>query len=156
MRGDSGQTAAGESMRQDAAVGGPRRWLPVVAGIATGLALCALAYFALTFINRPAPDPTPTARAICSDLTTQRYDSLYTLLSPDLQAQGSEAQFSASQRELDRLLGSARSCAVSGASASGDAAGATLTLQRTKAAVAHISLTQVSGNWRIESYDQTV
>lgn len=156
MRDDGGQSVAAETARLGAAPGSPRRWLPIALGIATGLALCALAYLALNFINQPAPDPTPTARAICADLTTQRYDSLYSLLSPDLQAQGSEAQFSASQRELDRLLGPAHTCVASSSSASGATMDITLTVQRTQAAAAHVALVQVSGGWRIASYDQTV
>ncbi len=156
MRGDGRQSIADEPTPRGAAPGRSRRWLPIAAGIAAGLALCALAYLVLNFINPPAPDPTPTARAICADLTAQRYDSLYSLLSPSLQAQGTETQFSASQRQLDHLLGPARACSVSGTSANGDVAGVTLTLQRANAAVARVSLAQQSGKWRIASYDQTV
>lgn len=155
MRSDSRQPVEAGSTRRGVA-GRPRAWLPVALGVAAGLALCGLVYLALTFFNQPAPDPAPTARAICADLTTQRYDGLYTLLSPDLQAQGSAGQFSASQRELDQLIGPARTCAASVSSVSGATADISLTLQRTKASEAQVTLIQVSGAWRIASYEQTV
>jgi hypothetical protein len=130
--------------------------LPVLLGIVAGLGLCAVVYLALTFSAGPAPDPAQTAHAICADLTTQRYDNLYALLSPDLQQQGAEAQFAASQRELDSLLGPVRSCRATIGSNGGGAAGVTLALQRGQATNAQVALTQAQGAWRIASYDQTV
>lgn len=159
MRGDGGQPVAAESRGQRAQAGKPpRSALPVLLGVAAGLAICALVYFALTLRAGPAPDPTPTARAICADLTTQQYDSLYTLLSPDLQSQGTEAQFVASQRELDSLLGSTRTCRVTVLSNTGSAATISLTLQRgqTAAKGAQVALALAQGNWRIASYDQNI
>lgn len=152
MREDEqpGQSAAGARMR------GPRRWAPIALGVGAGLAICVVAALILGLFHQPASDAAPTARAICADLTAQRYDHLYALLSSDLQAQGSEAQFAASQRELDRLRGPVRVCQVSVASASGGAMSATLSLQRTQTSVARVELTEVAGGWRIASYDALV
>jgi hypothetical protein len=147
---------AEESMTPGAGRRAPRAWLPIALGIVAGLAICVVVALALRFANQPAPDPAPTARAICSDLSSQRYKSLYDLLTPNLQMQGTLSQFVASQRELDRLLGPVRACQVSGASASGASADVILTLQRTRATTAHAALSQTSGGWRIASYDQTV
>jgi hypothetical protein len=128
----------------------------VLGGIFAGLALCALAFVALRLTNAPAPNPSPVAHAICADLTSQRYGALYTLLSPDLQGQGTEAQFAASQRELDRLVGVVHGCQASVGSVDGGVASVTLTLQRgTSASItAPLALTQSQGAWRISSYDQ--
>lgn len=159
MRGDGGQPMAAEtSVRRTAAGGRPRSVLPILLGVVAGLAICALAYFALTLRAGPTPDPAPTARAICADLTAQKYDSLYALLSPDLQGQGTEAQFAASQRELDSLLGPTRTCQAAVMSNTGSQATIALTLQRgqTAAKGAQVGLTEAQGSWRIISYDQTV
>lgn len=149
-----------EDGRSDVAEVGARlrvaRWLPVALGIGAGLAVCVVAALLLGLLRQPAPDAAPTARAICADLTTQRYDRLYALLSPDLQAQGSEGQFAASQRELDRLRGPVRGCRASVVGAEGGAMSATLSLQRAQSSVARIGLTEVAGGWRIVSYDELV
>ncbi len=157
MRGDGGRPAA-ESVLRRVATGRARGGLPILLGAAAGLALCALVFFVLTLAAKPTPDPAPTARTVCADLSSQRYDALYTLLSPGLQGQGTEAQFVASQRELDRLLGNVRACEASVAANSNGAAAITLTLQRgqTAAASAHLALTQTQGEWRIASYDQNI
>lgn len=155
--GDGGQAiAAGPERRM--ATRRMRGALPILLGALAGLALCALAYLALTLSAKPAPNPAPTARTICADLTAQRYESLYTLLSPDLQRQGSAAQFAASQRELDSLLGPVRACHASVTSESGGVVSLALTLQRgqTAAASAQVTLDEAQGVWRVSSYDQNV
>lgn len=155
MRSESGQLGA-DSPQQRVTAARMRGGLPILLGVAAGLALCAVVYLVMTLTAGPAPDPAPTARAICADLTSQRYDNLYTLLSPDLQRQGTEAQFTASQRELDRLLGPTKNCAATVNSTSGGAANVTLALQRGQAASARLALTQTQGSWRIASYDQAI
>ena len=137
-------------------LGRMRGVVPILLGVITGLALCAVAYAALTFNSKPAPDPTPTAQAICADLSAQRYDALYTMLSPNLQSEGSEAQFAASQRELDSLQGAVTTCAATVASQSDGVASLTLNLRRgaAPAVSAHVTLAQAGEGWRISSYDQ--
>lgn len=147
---------AAESGRAGAEGRVPRAWLPIALGVVAGLAICATGAFVQIHFHPPIPDPAPTARAICADLSSQRFDSLYGLLTPNLQTQGTQAQFVASQRELDRLLGPVHACQVSGASVRGASADVTLTLQRTEAVTAHVALVQTSGNWRISNYGQTV
>lgn len=159
--GDIGEAQAAlatEDARRRVARGWQRGVLPILLGALAGLALCALAYLALTLSAKPAPDPLPTARVICADLTAQRYESLYTLLSPDLQRQGNATQFAASQRELDSLTGPVRTCQASVASVSGSVVTLTLTLQRgqTAAVSAQATLDEEQGSWRVTSYDQHV
>lgn len=135
------------------------RALPILLGVGAGLALCALVYFALTFFNGPTPsDPAPTARAICADLTSKSYGPLYGLLATDLQRQGTQTQFVASQRELDSLLGPVHTCAATVNATSGASASVTLTLQRGQAtpASAPLSLTFAQGTWRVTAYDQNI
>lgn len=147
-------------MRDDVetATGGRRRlaYAPLLLGALAGLALCALAYVALTLFTPHQPDITPAARAICADLTSQRYDDLYTQLDPALRAQGTAAQFAASQRELDQLKGSVTACSTASASVSGSAASLTFTLTRArKPASAQATLTSDGGTWRITAYSDT-
>ena len=164
MRGDSSDGGEGRQAlatgptRRRVALGRLRGAPAILLGALAGLALCALVYLALALSAKPAPDPMPTARVICADLTAQRYDSLYTLLSPDLQRQGSAAQFAASQRELDSLAGTVQTCQASVASVGGGVATLTLTLQRGQAAAvgAQVTLDEAQGSWRLTSYDQNV
>ncbi|HEX8727473.1 MAG TPA: hypothetical protein VF739_02560 [Ktedonobacterales bacterium] len=137
-------------------LGRMRGIVPVLLGVVTGLALCAVAYAALTFNAKPTPDPTPTARAICADLSAQRYDALYGMLIPNLQQQGSEAQFTASQRELDSLQGVVAGCTATVASQSGSIAAIRLDLRRgtSPAVSAQVTLAQANNGWQISSYDQ--
>jgi hypothetical protein len=137
-------------------LGSARGIVPILLGVMAGVALCAVVFAALTFNNKTAPDSTPAARAICADLSAQRYDALYTMLSPNLQSEGSEAQFAASQRELDSLQGAVTTCAATVASQSDGVASLTLNLRRgaAPAVSAHVTLAQAGEGWRISSYDQ--
>lgn len=137
-----------------------RRWrrliaTPVLLGALAGLALCGLGYLALNLLSSHQPDVQPTTRAICADLTTQRYDQLYTLLDPALQAQGTEAQFAASQRELDQLQGRVTTCAPDAATISGANASVTFSLTRAgspQPIAAQASLTSGGSSWLIAAY----
>ena len=158
MRGEGGQTRAADAADRRAPTGRLGGAFPVLAGIFAGLVLCALGILAFRMTANPPPDPAPTAHAICADLMGQRYDALYTLLSPDLQGQGSAAQFAASQRELDRLVGPVRSCQPSVGGSGNGAASITLKLQRGSASPvsAQVALVDMQGGWRVSSYDQNV
>lgn len=151
MRGED-EMAATDVERQ------PMRRLPaapVLLGALAGLALCGLGYFTLSLIYPRPPEIQPTARAICADLTAQRYDQLYTLLDPALQAQGTEAQFVASQRELDKLQGPVTGCATASVTVSGANAGVTFTLTRTgsrQPASAQATLTMDGASWHVTAY----
>ncbi len=158
MRGERGETVAADAEQRRVPTGRPGGAFPVLAGVFAGLLLCALALLAFRLTASSTPDPRPIAHTICVDLSGQRYDALYTLLSPDLQGQGSEAQFAASQRELDRLVGPVRSCQPTVVNAGNGVASVTLRLQRGSAspATAQVTLTDMQGSWRISSYDQNV
>jgi hypothetical protein len=128
---------------------------PLLLGVLAGLALCGLGYLALTLLSPRQPDIQPAARAICADLTGQRYDQLYALLDPALQAQGTQAQFVASQRELDQLQGPVTSCAIASSSASSASGSVTFTLTRSgspQPTSAQVSLTTDGASWRITAY----
>ncbi len=128
---------------------------PILLGALAGLALCGLGYFTLSLIYPSPPDIQPTTHAICADLTAQRYDQLYTLLDPALQAQGTEAQFVASQRELDQLQGHVTGCATASVTVSGVNAGVTFTLTRADSrlpAPAQATLTTDGASWRVTAY----
>ncbi|HET9110581.1 MAG TPA: hypothetical protein VFN78_07140 [Ktedonobacterales bacterium] len=161
MRGEREQAATADAERRRAPMGRLGGAFPVLAGVFAGLVLCALALLAFRLSASPPPDPAPIAHTICVDLSGQRYDALYALLAPDLQGQGNEAQFAASQRELDRLVGPVRSCqpgAINVSNVSNGVASITLRLQRGSAspATAQVALTDMQGAWRISSYDQNV
>ncbi len=151
MRGEDEMAAPPETAR---------RWrrliaTPILLGALAGLALCGLGYLALNLFSGHQPDAQPAARAICADLTTQRYDQLYTLLDPALQAQGTEAQFAASQRELDQLQGRVTTCAPGATTISGASASVAFSLTRAgspQPASALASLTSDGTSWRIAAY----
>lgn len=126
---------------------------PVLMGALAGLILCGLGYLALNALAPRQPDVAPTLRAVCADLTAQRYDHLYTLLDPTLQADGTQAQFIASQRQVDALLGRATACAVGTPSATGSNVSVAFTLTRgAQTPPAQAALVSESGSWRIISY----
>jgi hypothetical protein len=133
-------------------------WLPVLLGATVGALLCGGALAASALLAGHGPDPTPTARALCGDLTTRNYADLYTLLSSQQQASGTRAQFVASQRQLDVLRGPTMHCAYRLA---GDKSGVTdlvLTLTRGAAppATAHVRLILSGGIWRIDTFDSSL
>jgi len=140
---------------------GWRRFTPILLGLVAGIALVAVALGALIiFTPRVAQPPAPSAttQQLCADLTTQRYADAYALLSPRLQAQGSEAQFVASQRELDALQGDVTTCSAAIVNVAGASASAALQVTRAhaKAASAAVTLTVVGSAWRVDAYDTSV
>jgi len=140
---------------------GWRRFMPILLGLGAGIALVALALGALILLTpRPAAPPAPslTTQAFCADLTAQRYADAYALLSPRLQAQGSQAQFVASQRELDALQGDVTACSSAIVNVAGGSASASLQVTRahTKSASAAVTLVAVGSSWRVDSYDTAV
>lgn len=140
---------------------GWRRFTPILSGLAAGIALVAIGLGALIlFSPRAAAPPLPSAaaQALCADLTGQRYADAYALLSPRLQAQGSQAQFVASQRELDALEGNVTACNSAIINVAGNSASASLQVTRAhaKSASAAVTLTVVGSVWRVDSYDTSV
>jgi hypothetical protein len=131
---------------------------PLLLGGLAGLALCGLGYVALVLSAPRQPDIAPTARAICADLSGQRYDDLYTRLDPALRAQGTEAQFAASQRELDQLQGVVTACATTSSNVSGGEATVIFSLTRAgshQPTRAQASFTSDGSTWHITAYSDT-
>lgn len=132
--------------------------LPIALGALAGLALCTLGYIALLFLvphQQAQPNVQPTANTICVDLLHRSYDQLYTLLDSSLQEQGTQAQFVASQRQLDTLLGPVSSCAPSQPAIAGATATLAYSLTRTTGENATVKVTLIDqdGSWRISSYN---
>ncbi len=146
---------------------GPPRWLgplgrvPLLLGAVFGLAICLIGALTLTLLHSGAqpmpPAPDTTAQQICTYLVRQDYATLYGLLSTTKQAEGTQAQFAASQRQLDIASGNVTQCAVSVA-ASGEQASARFTLTRGETNVANgsASLIYARGGWRLDTYDPAV
>lgn len=135
-----------------------RRQLGLLLGVTAGLVVCALAYVVASAITGPRmPPPAPAAQAICTDLEHQDYADLFSRLA-QAQRAGSEQQFAASQRELDRLRGPVKSCSYTLSSASANAATARLTIVRGAEAPvqADVALGSENGEWQVESYDTSV
>ena len=138
-----------------------RRWyLPWLLGAATGIVVCVAALFILIVIRRPVPSPKPTANAICNDLRSADYASLYTVLSPSLKQQGTDppAQFTASQRELDIISGKVVSCTYSLQQPDSIHSTVTYSIARgsKQAQSAQVTLVYVNGTWRIQQYDTSL
>ncbi|HEX8982875.1 MAG TPA: hypothetical protein VF792_08910 [Ktedonobacterales bacterium] len=135
---------------------GPLGALPIMLGIVAGLVLCG---FGLVALNSSAggrpPDPSTTVDSICADLSTQKYDDLYSRLAPALQQQGNQAQFVASQRELDVLLGPVTSCKHSETWYGNDVAHAAITLERKNEAGSSITLAYKQSEWSIVDFDKS-
>ena len=145
---------------------GWRRWAPILSGVLAGVVVVAIALAVLVFLRgqQPAPttgtlpSPTPTAQKLCADLLTQRYSAAYSLLTPSLQRQGTEAQYVASQRELDALQGRVTVCAVGRLSAAGTTASGALNITRAHAHAtqATLSLAWSGSAWQVSAYDTSM
>jgi len=136
------------------------RILPVALGILAGVVLVIVGATLLSHGSGAAQPPsfTPTARQVCDDLTAQRYDDLYGLLSPAQQQIGPSDQFVAVQRQLDAELGATHTCVYSAAQQ--DVSHVTLTLTLTRgsapAAKAQAQLTYEQQGWRISDYNTSL
>jgi hypothetical protein len=158
---------AGSDLSADHNPAGRRRtrstlppYLPWLLGALTGLVVCIVGLVVLVVIQRqtpPLPSPNGAAAAICTDLRTGDYASLYQALSPALQLQGanSEAEFTASQKQLDIISGRVAGCSYHFQQPSGTQANVNYLIARgTKSAQpAQVVLTYVDGAWRIQQYD---
>jgi hypothetical protein len=115
---------------------------------------------ALLAINRPPPSPSTTAGSICTDLRTADYASLYSVLAPSLQQQGTnpQAEFSASQRELDIVSGRVVTCSYHLQQVSGQQQSVIYSISRgdRPAHPAEVLLVYQNGRWRIQSYDTSL
>ena len=129
-------------------------------GAVTGLVLCVVGLLVLTAINHQTPSPAGTATDICTDLQSADYSSLYTLLTPSLQQQGSNPQveFSASQQQLQVVSGKVMSCSFRLAQSDTTHAIATFSIVRGSQAArsAQVALVFQNGKWRIQEYDPSL
>jgi hypothetical protein len=136
------------------------RFLPVALGILAGVVLVIVGATLLSHGSATAQPPsfTPTARQVCDDLTAQRYDALYGLLSQSQQQIGPRDQFVAVQRQLDAELGATHTCVYSAVQQDANHVTLTLTLTRgsTPAAKAQAQLTYEQQGWRISDYDTSL
>jgi hypothetical protein len=163
----SGRPAAGSDLSADHSPADRRhtgstlrRYLPWLLGALTGLVVCILGLLVLVVIQRqspPLPSPDGAVAGICTDLRAADYASLYQALSPALQLQGanSEAEFTASQKQLDIISGRVAGCSYQIRQPGGTRANVTYLIARgTKSAQpAQVVLLYVDGVWRIQQYD---
>lgn len=122
-------------------------------GIVLALGLAAF----LIFGSRPGT-ASLAAQHVCDTLVAHDYASLFAQLAPEVQRQGTEELFAASQRELDALRGPATACTFGDASLRGTSATFVLTVTRTHAGAAAgtLRLTFSGGAWRVAAYDSNV
>ena len=136
------------------------QWLPLALGSLVGVALVivGLAIFSRQSATAQSPSVAPTAHQICTDLTAQRYDDLYTLLAQGQKSLGTSDQFAASQRQLDAQLGTVSACTYSVPQLDSTSATLTLTLTRGTSAATpgQIRLTLEQNVWRIADYDSSL
>jgi hypothetical protein len=108
----------------------------------------------------PLPSPAGAAAAICTDLRAADYASLYQALSPELQLQGpnAEAEFTASQKQLDIISGRVAGCSYQIQPPGGMRANVTYLIVRgsKSAQPAQVVLAYVDGAWRIQQYDTSL
>jgi hypothetical protein len=133
-------------------------WLPLVLGAVVGLLLCTGALAVGSLLAPHPPDPAPTARALCSALTSRDYAAAYSLLSSQQQATGTQAQFVASQRQLDILRGPTRRCVPVVTADANGVADVTLTIARgtSTPSTAQIRLILSGNSWRINTFDSSL
>ncbi|MBF6589856.1 MAG: hypothetical protein IVW57_04900 [Ktedonobacterales bacterium] len=134
------------------------RGLPLLLGAATGVLLCGAILLIVGLLTPRVPAPATTAQTLCDDLTAQRYAAAYGLLAPRQQARGSRAEFIASQRQLDALLGKVSHCAYTITSA--DVASVAITVTVTRAGRPPTSgvvrLIRDGTTWRVDAYDAAI
>lgn len=135
-----------------------RQRLPIVLGAATGILVCAVVFAAVLLLGRRPSPPDTAAQALCSALQTQDYAATYSDLSGSLQQQGTQAQFIASQQELDIVSGTARACGYSIQHNDGTVATVlfTITRQTSGARQATARFVHDGDTWRLEYYDASV
>jgi hypothetical protein len=134
------------------------RRLPIILGVATGIGLCLIVLFVSFLLMRAQPtlpDATPAARSLCADLQMRDYTAAYTLLSTRLRAQGTAAQFAASQRRLDIQRGQVTSCTPTVQHTEAAQAAVSITLARGTTAAQNASITLIyeAGAWVVDAYD---
>jgi hypothetical protein len=141
--------------------GGPRtnspRWgalLVVAAMVGALLAVVLTGYLVFSRTGTASV----AAQHFCDALTQQDYATAYADLSQVLQHQGSEPQFASSQVALDRLQGTASTCAFITAQVSSTKATYTLQVQRAIGGRLRGALHLVleHGAWKVSDYDSNV
>lgn len=134
----------------------PRRGnrLALALGAATGLVLCLLALAVVLIVNGRSSAPDAAAQSLCADLSAQDYASMYTMLVPKLQAEGTQAQFAASQKELDTIRGKVAACSYTTNQADGSQAAMTFQLTRhSGSSRGYVHFIYVNGTWKVDNYD---
>lgn len=132
--------------------------LPIVLGAATGFLVCAVVLAAVLLLgSRPTP-PDTAAQALCGELQAQDYATTYDNLSTALKQQGVQAQFVASQRELDIVSGPTRACGYTVEHNDGTVATVQYTIMRDKAGSqrAQARFLHEGNGWRLDYYDASV
>ena len=98
------------------------------------------------------------AQNFCATLVAHDYTRGYAQLSDRLRAEGTAAEFAASQRALDQIQGPARTCTFSNPSVRADTATFMLTVSRAGGGTASgtLDLVYEHQQWRVDGYDANV
>jgi VCBS repeat-containing protein len=120
--------------------------------------LCSVVLLLVYTLNKAPSVPPVPAAALCTQLKSQDYADMYTGLSPRLQAEGTQAQFAASQEQLDVQNGKTTTCSVTVQRADPAQATVSVALNRERggATTVQVQYITVSGVWRLDSYDSSV
>jgi hypothetical protein len=142
-----------------------RRALWIVLGILGALivlscAVCGI-FFALGigFFAKTVAAPTSTVDQYYTAIKNQNYDTAYSYLAPNLTAsngqQLTQAIYKTAAQALDTVKGTVSNFTIGNISVNNDTASMTVTVKRANASAydVHLQLKQVSGTWKITSYD---
>jgi hypothetical protein len=156
-RNTSAEMGASPGGQSPSAPRGLLRRAPIVFGTITGLVVCALAFAVLQLTAAPAPAPIDRATTLCTQLKAQRYAEIYSTLSARLRAEGTAAQFAASQEQLDVLYGKVAACSANATQPSGrPSLTLSVTRERQGTRAGSITLVYEDNAWKIDSYDSSV
>lgn len=134
-----------------------RRHLPPVLGAVAGVLVCLVVLIVLQ-LTAHSQGPETAAQALCADLSAQDYAATYALLSPREQSQGTSAQFTAAQQELDVLRGKVTHCGYTITQAGSASSNVVISVTRAKggALSGQVHFVVVGGAWRMDEYDTGV
>jgi hypothetical protein len=136
---------------------GPAR-AQIVLLAALGGVVLAVALAAFLVFGSQTGTASVAAQHFCDAIVAQDYATAYADLSQTLQQEGTEAQFAASQQDLDRMRGRATACTFTNAHIATATASFTLLVTRSgtgrAGGTAHLVFER--GMWKVADYDSNV
>ncbi len=135
-----------------------RHRLQIALIAALGGALLAVGLAGYLAFDSQTGTASVAAQRFCDALVARDYPTAYAYLSTALQGQGTEEQFAASQRDLDRIKGTVTRCAFSYVRVSGPRAVFQMNVARAQAGTATgvLQLVFERNSWKVDAYDANV